>query len=160
MNKRLRQVGVVLVTLVSLGAAAPVTTADAATWHKGLPKIIRHKMYRTKFNHKYGYLDYDWYKGTKSVLTTHRPQSGAALTISNTKYKKVGKTYVVKGVDKLATARNKYSGHPGKAYGYYRIRKVSQKKIKIAEGKKAQGSKYVTVQRFYHYPKVNGHAWK
>ncbi|AYM01911.1 hypothetical protein [Levilactobacillus yiduensis] len=38
-NKQLRQVGVVLVALVSLGAAAPATTADAAT--RTVPQALR-----------------------------------------------------------------------------------------------------------------------
>lgn len=161
-NKQLRQVGVVLVALVSLGAAAPVTTADAATWHKGLPKIVRHKMFRTKFTKDKRAPQYTWYKGTKSVLTTHSTNGGAASTISHTKYKKVGQTYFVKGFDKFLTAVSRKSG---KVYGYVRIRKVSAKKVKFAEGKKTINyggtyeGKYMTMKRFYHFPKFNGRVW-
>ncbi|WP_125764659.1 hypothetical protein [Levilactobacillus mulengensis] len=160
--KKLVKLGVAALVAVSFGGLT-VTTADAATWHKGLPKIIRNKMYRTKFDMTYpNDPQFTWYKGTKSTLMEHATQGGAADKISKTKYKKVGKTYVIHGYDKLGTARNKMSGKSGKVYGYVRVRKLSNKKIKIADGKKTTKyeGKYLTMQRFYHFPRVNGRVQK
>lgn len=160
--KKLVKLGVAALVAVSFGGLT-VTTADAATWHKGLPKIIRNKMYRTKFDMTYpNDPQYTWYKGTKSTLMERATQSGAPYKLSKTKYKKVGKTYIIHGYDKLTTARNKMAGKSGKVYGYVRVRKLSNKKIKIAEGKKATKyeGKYVTMQRFYHFPRVNGQVKK
>jgi len=163
--KKLVKLGVAALVAVSFGRLT-VTTADAATWHKGLPKIIRNKMYRTKFdNSNPKSPQYAWYKGTKSTLAVQVTQGGAASKISKTKYKKVGKTYFIHGYDKFITDTNKKTvGNKnfGKVYRYVRIRKLSNKKIKIAEGKKATkyAGKYGTMQRFYHFPRVNGRVQK
>ena len=137
--KKLVKLSVAALVAVSFGGLT-ATTADAATWHKGLPKIVRNKMYRTKFDMPYpNDPQYTWYKGTKSTLMEHATQSGAPYKLSKTKYKKVGKVY-----------------------GYVRVRKLSNKKIKIADGKKTTKyeGKYVTMQRFYHFPRVNGRVRK
>ncbi|AYM01916.1 hypothetical protein [Levilactobacillus yiduensis] len=144
MNKAFK-LGVTALVAVSFGGLA-VTSADAATWHKGLPKFVRNKKFRTKYENKQK--DYTWAKGTKHTFTIKHTQAGVTVA-QKVKYQKKGKTYLIKG------------GYPDRATLkmhaiYYRVQKVSNKKIKAGEGKHG---KLLTMHKIKHFPRVNGQIW-
>lgn len=143
MNKAFK-LGVTALVAISFGGVT-ATTADAATWHKGLPKFVRNKKFRTKFENKGK--DYTWARGTKRTFSIKHTEAGIDVA-KNVKYQKKGKTYLIKGIYVDPDAKRHTS--------YYRVRKISNKKIKAGFGKRG---KLMTMTKFKHFPRVNGQIW-
>ncbi|AYM01914.1 hypothetical protein [Levilactobacillus yiduensis] len=138
------KLGVAALIAVSFGGLTEMT-ADAATWHKGAPKFVRNKKFRTKFENKYK--DYTWARGTKHTFAIKHTQAGITVA-KNVKYQKKGKTYLIKGI---------YVDPGLKRHTvYYRVRKISNKKIKAGFGKHG---KLMTMTKFKRFPRAQGHIW-
>ncbi|MFD1454431.1 hypothetical protein ACFQ44_01900 [Levilactobacillus lanxiensis] len=143
MNKFIKAGVSALVVAVSVGGSA--ITGEAATWHKGLPTFIQNKKFKSKIKGHTGV----WSKATKTTVFMKHTQGDPTPAISHTKYKKMGKVYLIKGKyhdSRMGKGMNTY---------YYRVQKLTSKKIKMANGKTG---KLTTMTRFKHAPK-NSQTW-
>ncbi|MCI1553338.1 MAG: hypothetical protein LKH74_05375 [Levilactobacillus sp.] len=144
MNKAFK-LGVTALVAISFGGVT-ATTADAATWHKGLPKFVRNKKFRTKFENKYK--EYTWARGTKRTFSIKHTQADIDVA-KNVKYQKKGKTYLIRGTYPDRATHKLFAK-------YYRVRKISNKKIKAGFGKRG---KLMTMTKFKHFPRIKGQIW-
>jgi len=142
--KKLVKLGVAALVAVSFGGLT-ATTADAATWHKGLPTFIQNKKFKSKIKRELGV----WSKATKTTMFMKYTQGDQTPVIRHTKYKKMGKGYLIKG--KYHDSRMGKGMH----IYYYRVQKPNSKKIKMADGRTG---KLITMTRFKHAPK-NSRTW-
>lgn len=86
------KVGLTLLVGVTLGTSSLVP-ANAATWHKGTPKALRHS-----FITKGGGMKDNWtsFSGNKKGFTVgHMGMPG--IIVSHSKYRHTGRTYILKG---------------------------------------------------------------
>lgn len=97
-------------------------------WHKGLPKIIQNKYYRTKML-KYKVFEY-WAHGDKkkNTLIVKRIQTGEWPVLKHAKYKKTGAVYTIRGVNSMANNSPLYRIPK---YMTIKIKKAGSKHIKV-----------------------------
>ncbi|WP_203638650.1 hypothetical protein [Levilactobacillus wangkuiensis] len=89
------KIAVTVMTVLLVGGAVP-TTASAAYWHKGTPKVLRGHWKSKSFNYNGNKAHNGWIVGKKTI--TSASESMPVQVWKNLKYKKAGKgTYKFKG---------------------------------------------------------------
>lgn len=98
MRKLIRIAVVGLIVLLIGGIYfATGTTADAAKWHKGVPKVVRNRTYMISHVTDKNLMAYVGYTFTNKSLFAGHTMDGGHF-VKHLKYKKVGKkTYSIKG---------------------------------------------------------------
>jgi len=90
---RLLKGSLALLAGFSIGTAG-LTTANAATWHKGTPKVLR-RYWSTKGTSK-GKMNWSQFRGTKKGFQLgHMGMPG--VLVAHSRYKRVGRTYILTG---------------------------------------------------------------
>lgn len=84
--------GLLTAVILVFGLSA-VTTANAASWHKGTPSSLRGQY---MYQHKGHARGQDWYSIGKSSYT-FTPTGTSASKTTGVKYEKIGKYYRLKG---------------------------------------------------------------
>ncbi|MCH5463216.1 hypothetical protein HC026_11025 [Lactobacillus sp. LC28-10] len=104
------------------GVGATSTTASASSWHKGTPKALRGNYQEILHGDFSGY--YQGWKITKNKVYTfdtyykNGEHADVKLTWSHTKYKKIGKYYLVEG--KLTPKKGFHDFDLTKDLGFYK----------------------------------------
>lgn len=89
-----------LATVTCLLTLSVTTSSQAASWHKGTPKVLRGGYAYDKARNAYGTVGVLLIKKNSCLVGEPKPL-GSSIDIKNVRYKKIGKYYRLKGKVKL-----------------------------------------------------------